>query len=113
MALITCKCIFLRNLLLSGSVVSLSLSLFIVSGLFKGAWVSQLVKCPTLAQVMIPRFLDLSSTSGSVLTAQSLEPASDSVSSSLFAPPPLVLCLSKINKCKKKIFLNFFNTFRR
>ena len=31
---------------------------------------------------------------GSVLTAQSLEPASDSVSSSLSAPPPLTLCLS-------------------
>ena len=32
--------------------------------------------------------------SGSVLTAQSLEPASDSVSPSLSAPPLLVLCLS-------------------
>ena len=36
---------------------------------------------------------------GSVLTAQSLEPALDSVSHSLSPPPPLVLCLSKINKC--------------
>ena len=60
----------------------------------------QSVKCPTLAQVMISRFVGLSSASGSVLTAQSLQPASDSVSGSLSAPPPLVLCLSvsKINK---------------
>ena len=36
---------------------------------------------------------------GSVLTAQSLEPASDSVSPSLSAPSPLMLCLSKMNKC--------------
>ena len=40
--------------------------------------------------------------SGSVLTAQSLQPALDSVSPSLSAPPPLTLCLSvplsKINK---------------
>ena len=36
----------------------------------------------------------LSPSSGSVLTAQSLEPASESVSPSLSAPPPLVLCLS-------------------
>ena len=36
-----------------------------------------------------------------VLTAQSLEPASDSVSPSLSAPPPLTLCLSLSlnNKC--------------
>ena len=42
--------------------------------------------------------------SGSVLTAQSLEPASDSVSPSFSAPPLLVLCLSlsNINKHEKK-----------
>ena len=41
--------------------------------------------------------------SGSVLTAQRLEPASDSVSLSLLAPHLLTLCLSlsKINKRKK------------
>ena len=53
---------------------------------------------------MISRFVSLSPVSGSVLTARSLVPASDSVSPSLFAPPPLVLCLSacqKINKHKK------------
>ena len=36
--------------------------------------------------------------SGSVLTAQSLEAASDSVSPSLSAPLPLALCLSKMSK---------------
>ena len=34
---------------------------------------AQLVKCPTLAQVMISQFVSLSPTSGSVLSAQSLE----------------------------------------
>ena len=66
----------------------------------------QLVKHPTSAQVMISRFVSSSPASGSVLTARSLEPASDSVSPSLLAPPPLTLCLSKMNKCLKK---NFFS----
>ena len=54
---------------------------------------------PTSAQVMISRFVSSSPASGSVLTAQGLEPASDFVSPSLYAPPPLVhtLSLSKIN----------------
>ena len=39
-----------------------------------------------------------SPTSGSVLTAQSLEPASDSVSPSLSVPPLLMLCLCLRNK---------------
>ena len=43
---------------------------------------------PTLAQVMISRFLGLSPAWGSVLTAQSLEPASDSVSLSVSLPLP-------------------------
>ena len=59
-----------------------------------GAWVAQSVKHLTSAQVMISRLVSLSPASGSMLTAQSLEPASDSVSPSLSAPPPLVLCLS-------------------
>ena len=46
--------------------------------------------------------------SGSVLTARSLGPASNSVSRSLSTPPPLVLCLSQaLNKHWKKIFLIF------
>ena len=56
-----------------------------------GAWVAQSVECLTLAQVMIPCFVGLSPMSGSVLMAQGLEPASDSVSPSLSAPPPLSL----------------------
>ena len=65
---------------------------------------AQRVKRPTLAQVMISRFVGSSPTSGSVLTGQSLEPTLDSVSPSLSAPPPvtLCLCLSKLKKCKKK-----------
>ena len=63
-----------------------------------GAWVAQLVERPTLAQVMISRFTGSSPSSGSVLTAQNLEPASDSVSPSLFAPPLLALCLSLSQK---------------
>ena len=59
-----------------------------------GAWVAQSIKHLTLAQVMISRFMILSPVSGSVLTAKSLEPASDSVSLSLSSPPPLTLSLS-------------------
>ena len=69
---------------------------------------AQSVKCPTSARVMVSRFMSSSPTSGSVPPAQSLEPASDSVSPSLSAPPLLMLCVSlslKINK--HKIF--FFN----
>ena len=54
---------------------------------------AQSVKRPTSAQGVISRFVGSSPASGSVLTAQSLEPASDSVSPSLSAPPLLTLCL--------------------
>ena len=54
-----------------------------------GAWVAQSVKRPTLAQVMISRFVGSNPTSRSVLMAQHLEPASDSMS--------LSLSFSKIN----------------
>ena len=68
---------------------------------------AQSVKRPTSAQVVILWSVSSSPASGSVLTAQSLEPASDSVSPSLSAPPPLMLTvslsLSKIN-IKKKFF---------
>ena len=59
-----------------------------------GAWVAQSVECPTLAQVMISQFMSSGSTSGSMLIAQSLEPALDSVSPSLAALAPLTPCLS-------------------
>ena len=61
--------------------------------MFWGTWVAQLVKRPTSAQVMISRFMSSSPALGSVLIAQSLEPASDSVSP-LPAPPLLALCFS-------------------
>ena len=56
------------------------------------------VEHPTSAQVMISQFMSSSPASGSVLTAQSLEPVSDSVSPSLSAPPPLMLSLSVSQK---------------
>ena len=65
---------------------------------WRGAWVIQVVKCPTLAQVMISWFMGSSPMLGSVLTAQSLEPASCSVSPSLSAPSSLMLCLSLSQK---------------
>ena len=63
----------------------------------RGAWVAQSVKALTSAQVMILWFMGSSPTSGSVLTAQSLELASDSVSPSLSASLASSLSLSKIN----------------
>ena len=61
---------------------------------------AQSVKRPTSAQVMISRSVSSSPASGSVLTAQSLEPVSDSVSPSLRPSPihALSLSVSKINK---------------
>ena len=67
-----------------------------------GAWVAQSVEHPTSAQVMISRSVSSSPASGSGLMAQSLEPVSDSVSPSLSAPPPLVLCLSLSQKINKR-----------
>ena len=59
-----------------------------------GAWVAQSVKCPTSAQVMISQSVGSSPASGSVLTAQNLEPVSDSVSPS-FSDPPLFMLSQK------------------
>ena len=59
---------------------------------------AQSVKPLTSAQVMISWFVSSSPASGSVLTAQSLEPAAVSVSPSLSAPPLLVLSLSLSQK---------------
>ena len=58
------------------------------------AWVAQSVKRPSSAQVVISQLVGLSLASGSMPTAQSLEPVSDSVSPSLSAPP--LLSLSQI-----------------
>ena len=67
---------------------------------------AQSVKGLTLALVMISQFVSSSPASGSVLTAQSLEPVSDPVSPSLSACPllTLCLCLSLSLKDKKKKF---------
>ena len=70
-------------------------------------WMTQLVKHPTSTQIMILQSVSSSPTSGSVLTAQNLEPALNSVSPSLSSLSPhscsVSLCLSKTNKLKKKI----------
>ena len=52
-------------------------------GKLMGACLAQSVKHLTSAQVLISQFVGSSSTLGSVLTTQSLEPTSDSVSPSL------------------------------
>ena len=71
----------------------------------RGAWLAQSVEHLTLDLGV----MGSSPTLGSGMTAQSLEPALDSVSLSGSAPPLLMLCLSlslsKINKNIKKIFL--------
>ena len=69
---------------------------------FWGAWVAQLVKHPTLAKVMISQFMNSSPASGSVLTAQSLEPDSYSVSPPVSDPPPFMFCLSLSLSVKNK-----------
>ena len=61
---------------------------------------AQSVKRPTLAQVTILWSVDSSPASGSVLTAQSLEPALDSVSLALCPSP--AYALSKISECALK-----------
>ena len=67
-------------------------------GVLGDAWVAQLVKLLASAQVTISQCMGSSPVSGSVLIAQNLEPASDSVSPSLSAPPLLALSLSLKNK---------------
>ena len=64
---------------------------------------AQWIKCPTSAQVMISQFVGSSPTLGSVLTAQSLEPAFDSVSPSLSGPPLLVFSEKNQNKQKQNL----------
>ena len=74
---------------------------------------AHLVEHPTSGRVVISQFVGSSPMSGSVLTAQSPEPDSDSVPPSLSAPTPLILGLSlsqKINIQKK--FFNYINIFK-
>ena len=70
---------------------------------FRGAWVALSVKRGTSAQVMISRLVGSSPAMGSVLTAQSQEPASDCVSLSALPQLALSVSLSKIKTLKKKI----------
>ena len=78
----------------------------------RGAWVAQSVKRLTSAQVMISRFVGSSSMAGSMLTSQSLESNSDSVSPSLSAPPPLALSL-KNKETLKNSFLKWIDNMNR
>ena len=61
-------------------------------------WVVQSVEHPTSAQVVVLQLMCSNPALGSVLTAQSLEPALDSMSPSLSTPPLLALSLSLKNK---------------
>ena len=70
----------------------------VLKSIVRGAWVAQLVERPTSAQVMISRSVGSSPASGSGLTAQSLEPVSDSMSPSLSDPPLFMLSLCLKNK---------------
>ena len=75
---------------------------------------TQSVKRRTLPRVVILWFVGSSPTLGSVLAAWSLEPASDSLSPSLSAPPPLALCLCISQKqinVKKKILVSIVWSF--
>ena len=69
---------------------------------FGGAWVAQSVECMTPTQVMVSWSVGSSPASGSGLMAQSLEPASDSVSPSPSAHSLLVLALSLSLSLKNK-----------
>ena len=72
----------------------------------RGVWVAQLVKCWTSAQVIVSSFMGSIPGLGSVLTAQSLEPASDCVSP-LSTPPLFTLCVSLSLSSKfKKLKIN-------
>ena len=78
--------------------LSKRLSSIVIGRALGGAWVAQSVERPTSAQVTISRSVSSSPASGSGLMAQSLEPASDSVSPSLSDPPPFMFCLSLSQK---------------
>ena len=68
----------------------------------RGSWVAWSVEHPTLAQIMILWSMNLTSVSGSVLSAKSLETASYSVSLSVHLFPThslsFSLSLSPLNK---------------
>ena len=88
---ILCLCLSAPPLLML--CLSLSLSLSKINEHW-GTWVAQSVKRPTSVQVMISQSVGSSPALGSMLTAQSLEPALDFVSPSLFPFPAHALSLS-------------------
>ena len=65
----------------------------------------------TSTQVIILRFMGSSPVEGSVLTAQSLEPTSDSVSLSPFASP--LLMFSRSLKNKHKYIQTYIHTYNK
>ena len=73
----------------------------------RGGWVARSVEPPISAQVMISRSMGSSPVSGSVLTAQSLEPTYDSVSPSLCPSPICILSLS-VSLSQKQTLKHFF-----
>ena len=77
-------------------------------GSWWAAWAAQSVKRPTSTQVMISQVVGSSPASGSVLTAQNLEPALDSVSPFPSVPLPLSLSLSLSFSKIKGLKINFF-----
>ena len=62
----------------------------------QGAWVAQWVKCPTLAQVMISRFMSSSPTLGPSLTVWSLL----GILSLLLSAPHLLMYLLSLSLSK-------------
>ena len=62
---------------------------------------AQSVKPPASAQVVISQFVSSSPAWGSVLTAQNLEAASDSVSPSLSDSPPIHALSLSVSKNKR------------
>ena len=71
----------------------------------RDTWVAQSVERPTSTRVMISQLMSSSRASGSVLTSQSLEPASDAVSPSLSLPLP---CSCSVSLSVSKIKILFF-----
>ena len=67
---------------------------------------AQLVKYLTSAQVMISLFMSLSPSSGSVLMAQNLEPALDSLESPSLSVPPRLHSVSLSLKNKHQKFFS-------
>ena len=92
---------------LSGILLSVLLGVYTEVEWLGGTWVTQSVGRPTSAQVVISQLMSSSPTSGSMLTAQSLVPALDSVFPTLPLPThTLSFSHSKIN-IKKIFFKNF------